>query len=115
MRRQRLLPRPPKKRLNHPLERPLPHLHRLPRRVPHPDTDLDWLRTAATNNRNQMRWSEDDGLLAWLDAARLNGFRGRSAPLPADTAARAQALEAIRVNLRAMIAKLDDLLARAAG
>jgi hypothetical protein len=73
------------------------------------------LRTTAANNRNQMRWSEDDGLLAWLDAARLNGFRGRSAPLPADTAARAQALEAIRVNLRAMIAKLDDLLARAAG
>jgi NAD(P)-binding Rossmann-like domain len=81
--------------------------------IPHPGTDLDWLRTTIANNRNQLRWTQDEGLLAWLDEARLNGFRARFAPLPTETAARARAKDAMRKNIEDMNEKLNSLLREA--
>jgi len=48
--------------------------------VPHPDTDIDFLRTALTNARNGARWAKDQALQAWLIAARLDGFTMADAP-----------------------------------
>jgi len=48
--------------------------------VPHPDTDIDFLRTALTNARNGARWAKDQALQAWLKAARLDGFTMADAP-----------------------------------
>jgi hypothetical protein len=42
--------------------------------VPHPNTDLDFLRTTLGNAANQARWSQDRELLGWLHRSRLDGF-----------------------------------------
>ena len=40
--------------------------------IPHPDSDIDWLRTTLTNTENVLRWGLDPGMAAWLAKARLN-------------------------------------------
>lgn len=42
--------------------------------LPHPDTDLDWLRLALADYSNQLRWFDDPELMSWLAAARLDLF-----------------------------------------
>lgn len=44
--------------------------------VPHPNTDVDWLRTTLANTLNADRWRQDRDLRAWLTGARLDGFSG---------------------------------------
>lgn len=47
--------------------------------VPHPNTDVDWLRATIVNSTNPLRWRQDPELRAWLTEARLDGFsRSRS-------------------------------------
>ncbi len=40
--------------------------------IPHPDTDLDWVRTTLGNSLNGARWAQDKELSAWLAGARLD-------------------------------------------
>ena len=40
--------------------------------LPHPDTDLDWLRITLADYGNQLRWLDDPDLTGWLSAARLD-------------------------------------------
>jgi hypothetical protein len=42
--------------------------------IPHPDSDLDFLRTTLANARNMMRWSQDPALSAWVARSRLDIF-----------------------------------------
>lgn len=52
--------------------------------IPHPDSDIDWLRTTLANSLNGARWGTTPGLTAWLADARLSidiGLAG--APTPA--------------------------------
>jgi hypothetical protein len=42
--------------------------------VPHPDTDMDYLRNMLADLVNGAMWSEDESLQAWIKAARLDGF-----------------------------------------
>ena len=42
--------------------------------VPHPDSEIDFLRTSVVNLKNTMRWAEDPELQAWLQDARLDAF-----------------------------------------
>ncbi|GFG97665.1 NAD(P)/FAD-dependent oxidoreductase [Mycobacterium timonense] len=42
--------------------------------LPHPDTDVDWLRLALADYGNQLRWFDDPDLMAWLSTARLDLF-----------------------------------------
>ena len=42
--------------------------------VPHPDTDIDFLRTSLANFLNGARWAQDEDLQSWLQEARLDGF-----------------------------------------
>ena len=42
--------------------------------VPHPNTDIDYLRTSLLNLTNAHRWGRDPELKAWLHNARLDGF-----------------------------------------
>jgi hypothetical protein len=78
--------------------------------IPHPDSDLDWLRTTIANNRNLLRWAEDGGLQIWLDNARLDGFRHLQPQLPSEPQARAHALKKMREKISALNAKLEELL-----
>lgn len=78
--------------------------------VPHPDTDLDWLRTTIETNRAYQRWAEDAELQMWLDNARLNLARYWGGQLPSDPTSRADALQQRRNATAALNAKLNDLL-----
>lgn len=42
--------------------------------VPHPNTDLDWLRNLLGDTANAARWRQDPALRAWMVQARLDGF-----------------------------------------
>jgi hypothetical protein len=42
--------------------------------VPHPDSDLDFLKTSLANGINAARWGQDADLQQWLQNARLDGF-----------------------------------------
>ena len=42
--------------------------------VPHPDTDIDFLRTTLVNTTNQAQWMMNEELAAWLGNSRLDGF-----------------------------------------
>ena len=44
--------------------------------VPHPDSDIDWLRTTLGDTLNAVRWQADADLQDWLMRARLDGFSG---------------------------------------
>jgi hypothetical protein len=44
--------------------------------VPHPDSDIDWLRTTLGDTLNAVRWQDDPDLQDWLMRARLDGFSG---------------------------------------
>ena len=49
--------------------------NRLCNPVPHPDSDLDFLRTNIDSNRNEICWAEDDAIQRWLNGARLQMMR----------------------------------------
>ena len=49
--------------------------------VPHPNTDLDFVRTMLQNGANQARWTQDAELLEWLRTSRLDGFSGGDEPV----------------------------------
>lgn len=42
--------------------------------VPHPDTDMDYLRNMLADLVNGLIWLESDTLTAWMKASRLDGF-----------------------------------------
>ena len=51
--------------------------------IPHPDSDIDWLRTTLANSLNGARWGTAPGLTAWLAGARLSidiGLAGAPTP-----------------------------------
>ncbi|MEM7018143.1 MAG: NAD(P)/FAD-dependent oxidoreductase, partial [Pseudomonadota bacterium] len=50
------------------------HKNQLCTVVPHPNTDLDWMRTTLSNAANGAIWAQDPNLQAWLKNARLDGF-----------------------------------------
>lgn len=78
--------------------------------IPHPDSDLDWLRTTLATNRNHLRWAEDAGLQEWLDNSRLDAFRSRRPQLPSDPRERQHALKMMRENTEVLNEKLQKLL-----
>jgi hypothetical protein len=83
--------------------------------LPHPDTDLDWLRIALADYRNQLRWLDDPDLTAWLSAARLDLFGHLMghllAPASAKPRVRDRILRIARSALSATATKLDALMA----
>ncbi len=81
--------------------------------IPHPDTDLDFLRTTIADGANEARWAADAGLQAWLAESRLNWIRDLGPQLPTDPAGRAEALRTRGEVLKAMSAKLEGLMADA--
>jgi len=78
--------------------------------VPHPNTDLDFLRTTLANGTNQARWSQDPELLEWLHASRLDGFT----PDPKAAPAAEEAAKLMATGLSAL-GKLQAFLAEAGG
>ena len=78
--------------------------------VPHPDSDLDWLRVMIADNRNQLRWMHDPALMAWLDGSRLDLFGHLLPPLPDSARTRERLLQIVTSNLKAINERLETLL-----
>ncbi|WP_025737556.1 hypothetical protein [Mycobacterium genavense] len=82
--------------------------------LPHPDTDLDWLRVARADYGNQLRWFDDLELTAWLAASRLDLFGHLVGqllpPASAKPRVRERILRVAKTVLSATAAKLDELV-----
>jgi hypothetical protein len=82
--------------------------------LPHPDTDLDWLRITLADYGNQLRWLDDPDLTAWLAAARLDvlgHLLGHlQAPGSANPRVRDRILSMAKSALSATAGKLDQLM-----
>lgn len=84
--------------------------------LPHPDTDLDWLRLALADYTNQLRWFDDPELMSWLSAARLDlfghliGHLLPSASAAAKPRVRERILSIARSVFSATITRLDQLM-----
>ena len=78
--------------------------------VPHPDSEIDWLRTTLANSRNQFRWNQDAGLRRWLSGARLDGFSRTFVVGDTASAEQRAVLRSIIENLPAAVANLERLL-----
>jgi NAD(P)-binding Rossmann-like domain len=78
--------------------------------LPHPDTDLDWLRLARADYRNQLRFLDDPELTAWLSSVRLDVFSHLLAPVSAKPRVQERILGMTRKALTATAAKLDELM-----
>lgn len=78
------------------------------RPVPHPTVPLDWLTMWLAFNDNQLTWSDDPAMMAWLNRARLNAVSHMQAT---DEEAQ-QGAEMIRPRLIAANEKLKELLAQ---
>ena len=76
--------------------------------VPHPDTEVDYLRTMRTTNANRANWAQDPEMQRWLEHARLDGFTtppAEEAP-PLDPTV----VEGMVTALAAGQSKLDNLI-----
>jgi hypothetical protein len=82
--------------------------------LPHPDTDLDWLRIAFADYSNQLRWFDDADLTAWLAAVRLDLFGHLVGQLLPPESAKPRVRERIlgvaKSVLSATATKLDELV-----
>ncbi|OBH64437.1 NAD(P)-binding protein [Mycobacterium sp. E2479] len=83
--------------------------------LPHPDTDLDWLRLARADYDNQLRWFDDPDLMSWLAAARLDLFGHLIGHLLPSAAAKPRVRDRIlgiaKSAFSATATKLDQLMA----
>lgn len=61
--------------------------------VPHPDTDIDYMRNTLADLVNGATWSEDESLQAWMKASRLDGFSYSQTSSPESDAAYMQSLQ----------------------
>ena len=81
--------------------------------VPHPDSELDFLRTTLINGVNSAKWLMIPELQAWLADARLDGFT--SALAGQETEAQQQTLKIVMENATPAQENLARLLAEADG
>ncbi|KPN59398.1 hypothetical protein AN931_07460, partial [Mycobacterium intracellulare subsp. chimaera] len=83
--------------------------------LPHPDTDVDWLRLAWADYSNQLRWFDDPGLMSWLSTARLDLFGHLIGHLLPSASAKPRVRERIlgiaKSVFSATATKLDELMA----
>ena len=75
--------------------------------VPHPDTPLDYLRTALGNLLNAGRWAQDAELQAWLEHSRLDFLNASDAGGEVD----GELAQRLAVDAVAAVAKLQQWLA----
>ena len=80
--------------------------------IPHPDSDLDWLRLTHSDLRNQQRWLYDVELTDWLAAARLNVLAEILPPLSHKPRVRERVVSMFQKQLDKASEQLEKLLER---
>ena len=81
--------------------------------IPHPDSDVDFLRTTLANSLNMLRWAQDPALAAWIAGARLDIFHTAALANAAGDPTLRAAQERLAKFMPPAIAKLGALLATA--
>ena len=84
--------------------------NRLCKPVPHPDTDLDWLRVTQAFCEAELLWGENPELVDWLSKSRLNWVWRMGPALSEDGTELRAALAARAPLLQAMAQKLGTLM-----
>ena len=88
--------------------------NRLATVVPHPNTEIDWLRTALGNTLNAATWRKDEALSQWLASARLDGF-SRTRAGGASSPEQQASMDLIAEHGPSSVANLQRLIAEAEG
>ena len=78
--------------------------------VPHPDSDIDWLRMALADRENTARWGSDPELSAWLRGSRLDAYSKATLDGEPNTA-QLEILRKVGEHTRGAIPNLKRLLA----
>jgi NAD(P)-binding Rossmann-like domain len=78
--------------------------------IPHPDSDVDWLRMTHGDIRNQQRWLQDADLTDWLSSARLNLLADLLPPLSDKPRVRERIVAMFRSGLTTAGEQLEALL-----
>ena len=82
--------------------------------IPHPDSDIDWLRTTLANTVKSARWRNDPELNSWLGSSRLDAFSSvglNGEPSPAQLEILAKLVEhtpGAITNLQRLLADIAD-------
>ena len=79
--------------------------------VPHPDSEIDFLRTSLASNTNAAQWAADADLQDWLKQARLDGFSSGSSTIDPSDPQVAQKMENLRQVAQRSTENLHKLLA----
>ena len=79
--------------------------------VPHPNTDLDFLRTTLGHHLNQARWAQLPELQKWLQIARLDGFTRTDEEIAALPESAHEPLAKLMGNATQATERLQQLLA----
>lgn len=77
--------------------------------VPHPDSEVDFLRCTLVNARNAFRWAQEPELNSWLQTARLDGYN-RPMDDGGPTEEQLAIMQILLENSGPAIAKLEQLL-----
>lgn len=78
--------------------------------IPHPDSDLDWMRLTHSDLRNFQRWLDDVELTDWLSSARLNLLADLLPPLSHKPRVRDRVVSMFRSKLNIASEQLEKLL-----
>lgn len=78
--------------------------------IPHPDSDLDWMRLTHSDLRNVQRWLDDVELTDWLSSARLNLLADLLPPLSHKPRVRDRVVSMFRSKLNIASEQLEKLL-----
>jgi hypothetical protein len=77
--------------------------------IPHPDSDLDWLRLTQSDMSNFQRWLGDADLTDWLSSARLNLLADLLPPLSHKPRVRERVVSIFQNRLNTAIEQLETL------
>ncbi|MFP6796005.1 MAG: FAD/NAD(P)-binding protein [Pseudomonadales bacterium] len=78
--------------------------------VPHPNSDMDWLRNRFSDNVNTFRWNQDPNLMEWLRASRLDPFNPPSNGTDQPNGEDAERISEMMSNAPLAMQKLQQLL-----
>ncbi|MBW0016869.1 MAG: NAD(P)-binding protein [Mycobacterium sp.] len=78
--------------------------------IPHPDSDLDWMRLTHSDLRNFQRWLDDADLTDWLSSARLNLLAELLPPLSHKPRVRDRVVSMFRSRLNTASEQLEVLM-----
>jgi hypothetical protein len=79
--------------------------------VPHPNSDLDFVRTTLANALSTLRWAQEPGLAEWVASSRLDIFHAAALTARAGDPLLVEAQQRLAQHMFPAIEKMRALLA----